>query len=135
MSCDGKESQIRVLLEDAAQALLRRQIGNSEKEVEKLTAISSKIKNAKKAADNDVVNNAILTTSQNFETKKTKLELELDALKKEETDKCRKNILEPRFQMNLMHLAHENFVRTSIIKGDIQENDSFLTEYGPDSDE
>ena len=26
-----------------------------------------------------------------------------------------------RFQMNLMHLAHENFVRTSILKGDVQK--------------
>ena len=118
-----------------AQTLLHKQIANSEKEVEKLSAISSKLKNAGKAADSVRVNNAILTTNQNFETKKRKLELELDTAKKDETDKCRKIILESRYRMNLMHLAHENFVRTSIIKGDIQENDSILTEYDFDSDE
>jgi hypothetical protein len=37
--------------------------------------------------------------------------------------------------MNLMHFAHENFVRTSIFKGDIQKNDSFSTDYDLDSDE
>ena len=81
------------------------------------------------------MNNAILTINQNFEAKKRKLELGLDTLKREETNKCRKIILESRYRMNLMHLAHENFVRTSIIKGDIQKNDSFLTDYDFDSDE
>ena len=82
-----------------------------------------------------MVNNEISTACQKFETKRRKLELELDTLKKEETDKCRKIILESRFKMNLMHLAHENFVLTSILKGDIQKNDSFLTNYDFDSDE
>ena len=132
---DAAKEKTKENKETKAQAHLNRQIANSEKEVEKLSAISSKLKNAKKAADNDGVNDTILTTNQNFETKKRKLELELHTAKKEETDKCRKNILETRFRMNLMHLAHENFVRTSIIKGDIQKNDSFLTDYDFDSDE
>jgi len=132
---DAAKEKTKENKETKAQTLLHKQIANSEKEVEKLSAISSKLKNAGKAADSERVNNAILTTNQNFETKKRKLELELDTAKKEETDKCRKIILETRFRMNLMHLAHENFVRTSIIKGDIQENDSFLTEYDFDSDE
>ena len=132
---DAAKEKTKENKETKSQALLHKQIANSVKEVEKLTAISRKSNKAKKAADDDVVKNAILTASQNFETKKRKLELELDTAKGAQTDKCRKTILESRFQMNLMHLAHENFVHTSIIKGDIQKNDSFLTDYDFDSDE
>lgn len=132
---DAAKEKTKENKETKARALLHRQIANSEKEVEKLTAISSKTKNAKKAADLEVANNAILKASAKFEERKRKLELDYDTLKGAETDKCRKLILESRFQMNLMHLAHENFVRTSILKGDIKENDSFLTEYDFDSDE
>ena len=58
---DAAKEKTKENKETKARALLQRQIANSEEEVEKLTPISSKSKEAKKAADNEVVKNAILT--------------------------------------------------------------------------
>ena len=67
------------------------------------------------------MDNDLAVAANDYEQKKRGRELAFDEEKKAKPNKTRKILLESRFNMDILQLAHNYYETTSILKGDISE--------------
>jgi hypothetical protein len=107
--------------ETKSHQVLQKQISAASSQSIALAKKAEKAPKVQKRAEKATLDNDLAVAAKDYEQKKRGRELAFDEEKKAEPNKTRKILLESRFNMDILQLAHNYYETTSILKGDISE--------------
>lgn len=108
--------------ETKSHQVLQKQISAASSQSSALAKKAEKATKVKMRADKAKLDSDLAIEANDYEQKKRSRELAFDEEKRAESNKARKILLESRYNMDILQLAHNYYEKTSLLKGDIPED-------------
>ena len=118
---DNEKKKTAENKETKAHKVLQKQNNSASSQSVTLAKKAEKASKVQKRAEKATLDNDLAVAANDYEQKKRGRELAFDEEKKAEPNKTRNFFLESRFNMDILQLAHNYYETTSILKGDISE--------------